>query len=165
MEKGDHQQQFHVSLRDGFDKGWGRYTFNTYCNEDKNLQLDDGVTKVFLNVNGDKHRVSRELANLMEYIATGKVEDEFTGKLESAVESLRADDGKERLYMTFQQTIMEHEMMAEQRGEIKGRAEGVLEQLKKTVLRMFKRNTPIEDIADMNDISVEQVKEICKASH
>ena len=40
--------------------------------------------------------------------------------------------------------------------------EGMLEQLKKTVLRMFKRNTPIEDIADMNDISVEQVKEICK---
>ena len=67
--------------------------------------------------------------------------------------------------MTFQQITMEHEMMAEQRGEIKGRAEGVLEQLKKTVLRMFKRNTPIEDIADMNDISVEQVKEICKASH
>lgn len=44
----------------------------------------------------------------MEYIATGKVEDEFTEELESAVESLRAD---------------------------------------------------------MNDISVEQVKEICKASH
>ena len=57
--------------------------------------------------------------------------------------------------MTFQQTIMEERMMAEQRG--------MLEQMKKTVLRMFKRNTPIEEIADMNDISVEQVKEICKA--
>ena len=101
----------------------------------------------------------------MEYIATGKIEDEFTEELESSVESFRADDGKERLYMTFQQTIMEERMMAEKRGEIKGRAEVVLEQLKKTVLRMVKRNTPIEDIADMNDISVEQVKEICKASH
>ena len=35
----------------------------------------------------------------MEYIATGKVEDEFTGKLESAVESLRANDGKEKRIM------------------------------------------------------------------
>ena len=38
----------------------------------------------------------------------------------------------------------------------------MLEQIKKTVLKMFKRNMPIEDIADVNDISVEQVKEICK---
>ena len=59
------------------------------------MQLDDGVTKVFINVHGDKHRVSRELANLMEYIATGKVEDECTEELESAVESFRVDDGKE----------------------------------------------------------------------
>lgn len=68
-------------------------------------QFDDGVTKVFINVHGDTHRVSRELANLMEYIATGKVEDEFAGELEAAVESLRADDGKERLYMIFQQIL------------------------------------------------------------
>lgn len=40
----------------------------------------------------------------------------------------------------------------------------MLEQIKKTVLRMFQCNTPIEEIADMNDISVEQVKEICMAS-
>ena len=109
-----------ICLFDPFDKGWGKYTFNTYCNEDKELQLEDGVNRVFINVNGDKHRVSKELANLMKYIATGKVEDEFTGQLESAVESLRADDGKERLYMTFQQTILEHEMWAEKRGEAKG---------------------------------------------
>lgn len=38
----------------------------------------------------------------------------------------------------------------------------MLEQIRKTVLKMFKRNMPLEDIADMNDISVEQVKKICK---
>ena len=59
--------------------------------------------------------------------------------------------------MTYQQTIMEERMFAKE--------EGMFEQMKKTVLRMFKRNTPIEDIADMNEISVEQVKEICKAGN
>ena len=134
-----------ICLFDPFDKGWGRYTFNTYCNEDKNLRLDDGVTKVFLNVNGDKHRVSKELANLMEYIATGKVEDEFTGKLESAVESLRADDGKERLYMTFQQTIMEERIMAEKRG------------IEKVAVEMLKNNIPIEMISKVTQMAVEQI--------
>ena len=143
-----------ICLFDPFDKGWGKYTFNTYCNEDKELQLDDGVTRVFINVNGDKHRVSRELANLMEYIATGKVEDEFTGQLESAVESLRADDGKERLYMTFQQTIMEHEMWAEKRGEAKGHAD--------MIINMLHAGIPVEKIAEIAKITTEKVKEICK---
>ena len=81
----------------------------------------------------------------MEYIATGKVEDEFTGKLESAVESLRADDGKERLYMTFQQTIMEERMMAEKRG------------IEKVAIEMLKNNIPIEMISKVTQMAAEQI--------
>ena len=143
-----------ICLFDPFDRGWGKYTFNTYCNEDKELQLDDGINRVFINVNGDKHRVSRELANLMDYIATGKVEDEFTGKLESAVESLRADDGKERLYMTFQQTIMEHEMWAEKRGEVKG--------IEQVAREMLKNNMSVDMIAKLTKMTIAQVNNLVK---
>ena len=31
-----------------------------------------------------------------------------------------------------------------------------------TVLKMFRRNMPVEDIADISDLSVEQVNEILK---
>ena len=68
----------------------------------------------------------------------------------SAVESLRADDGKERLYMTFQQTIREYEMMA----EAKGRAD--------MIINMLHAGIPIEKIAEIAKITTEKVKEICK---
>ncbi len=103
---------------DPFDENFGLYTFNTICNEAKHVVLDDGVTKVFLNVAGDRHRVSKELVSLMDYINDGKISDEYTKELEDAVESLREDDGSEALYMTFQQTIMEHEAMARKEGKI-----------------------------------------------
>ena len=103
---------------DPFDENFGLYTFNTLCNEAKHVVLDDGVTKVFLNVAGDRHWVSKELVSLMDYINDGKISDEYTKELEDAVESLREDDGSEALYMTFQQTIMEHEAMARKEGKI-----------------------------------------------
>lgn len=95
---------------------------------------------------------------LMEYIATGKVEDEFTEELESAVESFRADDGKERLYMTFQQTIMEERMMAEKRGEARGRKESIIQM----VLNMLKHNMSIEDIANVSELSVAEINSMLK---
>lgn len=110
------------------------------------------MTRVFINTEGDRHRVSRELGNFMEYISTGRAEDEYTRKLDEEVESLRRDDGKEALYMTYQQNIMEHELIA--------RREGREEAMIKNIHRMFSRNFSLEDIAFVNDISIEQVERI-----
>ena len=110
---------------DPFDENFGLYTFNTICNEARHIVLEDGVTRVFLNVSGDRHRVSKELVSLMDYINEGKVSDEYTKELDDTVEALRKDDGSEALYMTYQQTIMEH--------EVKARSEGKIEALKNAI--------------------------------
>ena len=86
----------------------------------------------------------------MEYIATGKVEDEFTGRLESAVESLRADDGKERLYMTFQQTIMEERMTARREG------------IEQVAREMLKNNMSVDMIAKLTKMTIAQVNNLVK---
>ena len=39
---------------------------------------------------------------------------------------------------------------------------GVMQNKTQTVLKMFRRNMPVEDIADISDLSVEQVNEILK---
>ena len=92
---------------DPFDRGLGRYTFSSLCREDNSLELGDEVTKVFINTTGDKHQLTRELVSLMEYINEGKVTDSFTEKLNDRVAALRDDDGKEALFMTYQQTLLE----------------------------------------------------------
>lgn len=71
------------------------------------LMLDDGVTRVFINTEGDRHRISKELANLIDYISTGEVTDDYTRQLDEEVQELRNDTGKGVSYMTYMQTMME----------------------------------------------------------
>lgn len=140
---------------DPFDRGFGKYTFNAICNEDKSLILDDGVTRVFINTEGDKHRVSKELAGLMEYISEGTVADDYTRRLEEEVETLRQDDGRERLYMTYQQTILEHEAM----GIKKGRVEEKIENIKAVMQNL---NIPsIEAMKILNIAPADYKKYLC----
>ena len=50
--------------------------------------------------------------------------------------------------------------MAEGRSE--GINQGILQKEKQVVLKMFKHNMSIEDIADISELSVEEVNEILK---
>jgi len=61
------------------------------------LSLDDGVYKIFLNMHGDRHQVSKSLANLMDYINNNEPNDDFTRSLQEEVELQRDDDGKRAL--------------------------------------------------------------------
>ena len=60
--------------------------------------------------------------------------------------------------------------LAEGRGEglelgiTQGRSEGIWENKTQTVLKMFRRNMPVEDIADISELSIDKVKEILKTA-
>ena len=110
---------------DPFDKGFGKYTFSHLCHEDTTVSLNDEAKAVFINVLGDKHRVTRELANLMEYISGGDPMDEYTAALDQTVKKLQNDDGSEALYMTWEQTILEEREYAREEGRAEGIAEGI----------------------------------------
>ena len=47
-------------------------------------------------------------------------------------------------------------------GITQGRSEGIWENKTQTVLKMFRRNMPVEDIADISELSVEEVNDILK---
>ena len=83
-------------------------------------------------------------------------------KFVNAVESLRADDGKERLYMTFQQTIMEERIFAKEEGLREGEAKGRKESIIQMVLNMLKHNMSIEDIANVSELSVAEINSMLK---
>ena len=50
------------------------------------------------------------------------------------------------------------------KGKAEGINQGILQKETQVVLSMFKRNMPVEDIADISDLSVEQVNEILKTA-
>ena len=114
-----------ICLFDPFGLNLPKYTFAAHCEEHLDLKLDDGATRIFLNCYGDRHKTTKALANLLDYISDGTVSDEYTATIENEVVNFREDSGKERLFMTYQQTIMEEKMFARE----EGREEGVFSAL------------------------------------
>ena len=143
-----------ICMFDPFGLNLPKYTFTAHCDEHLDLKLDDGATRIFLNCYGDRHKTTKALANLLDYISDGVVSDEYTNMIDREVNDFREDNGKERLFMTYQQTIMEERMFAMEEGEKKG--------ILKMVLNMFKHNMTVEDIANVSELSVAQVQSILK---
>ena len=78
----------------------------------------------------------------------GLVTDDYTENLDEEVRSLRNDDGREHDYMTYMQTIMEHEDMAYSQGITQGISQGITQGIsqanKATAIKMLKANKPYE---------------------
>ena len=163
LKKGERYSQLRKSYVifictfDPFGRGLAKYTFNAICNEDHSLVLDDGVTRVFINTEGDRHRISKELASLIGYISTGEVTDDYTKDLDEEVRALRNDDGRERDYMTYMQTIMEHEDMAYNRG--------ISQANKAMAIKMLKANKPYEEISEFTELTMSEIDELAASLH
>ena len=163
LKKGERYSQLRKSYVifictfDPFGRGLAKYTFNAICNEDHSLVLDDGVTRVFINTEGDRHRISKELASFIGYISTGEVTDDYTKDLDEEVRTLRNDDGRERDYMTYMQTIMEHEDMAYNRG--------ISQANKAMAIKMLKANKPYEEISEFTELTMSDIRELAASLH
>ena len=163
LKKGERYSQLRKSYVifictfDPFGRGLAKYTFNAICNEDYSLVLNDGVTRVFINTEGDRHRISKELASLIGYISTGEVTDDYTKDLDEEVRTLRNDDGRERDYMTYMQTIMEHEDMAYNRG--------ISQANKAMAIKMLKANKPYEEISEFTELKMSEIDELAASLH
>ena len=163
LKKGERYSQLRKSYVifictfDPFGRGLAKYTFNAICNEDHSLVLDDGVTRVFINTEGDRHRISKELASFIGYISTGEVTDDYTQDLDEEVRALRNDDGRERDYMTYMQTIMEHEDMAYNRG--------ISQANKAMAIKMLKANKPYEEISEFTELTMSDIRELAASLH
>ena len=109
---------------DLFGKGKYCYTFRPYCEEDKDILLDDGAVRIFLNTRGTNDEdVSQELIDFLHYIeCTDETFAEQTGserikKIHAYVKQIKASEEMGVKYMqTWEEKIIERE---------KGRMEGI----------------------------------------
>lgn len=94
-----------VCCYDPFGRDKSVYTFKKYCKEDKSIELDDGITSIFLNANGDRREINNALGNVLDYIKTGDYKDNFTMKIAKRVDELNGDDEWRDRHMTFQMKL------------------------------------------------------------
>ncbi len=131
---------------DPFGKSLCCYEFESICKECDNLLLDDKRKILFFNTRGTIKNVSKEAADLLEYMNTRQATDEFTRHL--ADEVLKARQNKE--WMVEYMKTWVHDLDVRNEGRAEGREEGRILQL-------------VELVKD-GDISVEKAIEKSKLS-
>ena len=119
---------------DPFDAhGYYKYTFRNTCQEDKEIVLDDGVTKVILNAAGHKGEITSELKEFLQLVAgnvdsTHYAEGSFADRVQRQVHIARRNARWRKEYMDWEM-MMRNER---EKGREEGREEGRMEERAKT---------------------------------
>lgn len=125
---------------DPFGYGLYRYTFEQKCLE-RNLKLNDGTTKIFLNTKGkNADEVPKALIHFLKYVEqstdeyVASIEDEAVEKIHNKVKQLKEWRELEASYMYFEELLEERQKEGKAEGRAEGRAEGKAEAKQEALL-------------------------------
>ena len=104
---------------DLFKKGRHIYRFRETCQEDKDLILNDGTERIFLNPHSELDDIDEELNSFLKYLVDENPTDKFTNILDKSVKKARKNKKWRDEYMSIE---MQNRIIKAQ-----GKAEGIVE--------------------------------------
>ncbi len=128
---------------DPFGKGYYQYSFQNVCQEDKQIVLGDGATRIFFNTKGNLLAAPEELRQLLQYIETKQIEQTkekgnlFLKKLDKEVTLTKQNEEWRREYM--KELLHDYDVKEE------GRREGA--QLSIQIIKCHLKGIANEEIA------------------
>ena len=128
------------------------YTFRNYCFQDKELELNDGTTKIFLCSDGTLDDVSPNVRAFLDYMKGLPVNDEFVNEVDNFIKEIKVREEERKSYMTYEMKLME----AHNDGKAEGRAENQAD----TAIKMLKNNEPIEKIIEYTGLTEQQLQKL-----
>ena len=153
---------------DPFDEhGYYKYTFRNTCQEDKEIVLDDGVTKVLLNAVGHKGDIKSELKEFLQLVAgnvdsTHYAEGSFADRVQRQVHIARRNARWRKEYMDWEMTLRNEREKGREEGREEGlkegREEGRMEERIKTE-EQRKRAEAAEERADVAEERIRKLEE------
>ena len=91
---------------------------------DKTILLQDGTKKVILNAKAFNETDNQELQGFLQYVKTGKVTTEYTGRIEQMVQTIKHNELARKEYHILPAILMDAIDEGLERGKILGLAEG-----------------------------------------
>lgn len=146
-----------------FGQNQHKYIWQTKCINNPNISDTDGVTKIFLSTKGSDFDISTDLLNFLQYVDNSTVSDNFTNRLNCAVEMVKSSEKVRLDFMTFQMALLESKLEGEEIGREKGRAEGREEERMQMVQNLLLANTPIEFISKATGWSKDKLLKITQS--
>ena len=157
-----------ITQEDIFNRDLAKYTFREQCKEVKDLYLEDGTTKIFLNMKSKNGRP--ELISLLQYMKKTTLEnpeilvqDERIVELDAIVREVKESDEWEEAQMSILSVGIEKgRQEGMEQGLEKGRREGLQEGIEaaKRAIRLSAQGVEPEEIAKLLGISLENVMQI-----
>ena len=154
---------------DPFDKELYCYTFGSECQEDKEVELDDGCHTIFLSTRGKNDGdVSPELVRFLKFVTADPEESErdfedgLVRRFQETIREIKADREMGGRYMIFEEMLREEK----QEGRLEGRLEGIhagkLEAKRESVLELLEElgDVPqalqdrIESLEDLEQLKI-----------
>ena len=144
---------------DLFGKGRYQYTIKAFCEEDKEIQIQDGATRIFLNTHGkNKEEIRPELIEFLNYVEkTNELQEETfrsekVTKIQRAVEQIKSNEEIGVKYM------QKWEEIAEARAE--GREEGREQLLINQIQKKQAKGKDLAQIAEELEMTEEEVQSV-----
>ena len=172
-----------LCLFDPFGAGRAIYTCSAKCKEDANVNVFDGITKIFINATGAGGEISSELTEVLKYISKAEDYDvsknscELVKSIDLAVEDANLDRKLVNGMKTFETELRDREKYGVKKGfeqgieqgieqgEKRGRAEGIkkgtLSKAKSSAKNLYKNGVDICIIANSLHYPESTIKSWC----
>ena len=155
---------------DPFGEGRYIYTFENICLEDKEVKLEDGTTKLFLNTKGSVGEIDRSVKAFLQYVNGVSSEDRLVQEIEQEIEKVRREEGEKVNYMTFAMKMMEERKEGFREGKLEGIAEGRMEgehkgrtetqQMMLEIFPLLRNRVPLEEISRRTGCTLEYLQQL-----
>ena len=138
-----------VCTFDPFDENRYIYTFRNRCVESEGLELNDGATKIFLNVKGVAGNLSDDIRNFLLYVGGKNVGGQFVERVATEVVKVKRQDILRVEYMKLYAEIMDARREGIREGESKGIRKGYFEKTLEFTKNLLQRGFPKKDIMEI----------------
>ena len=143
-----------ITQDDIFGKDLAKYTFTEQCKEIEGLELEDGTTKIFLNMSSKNG--TPELVSMLQYIRKTQIDnpeiivkDSRILELDKIVTEVKSSEEWEAVQMNILEIGIEH-----------GMQKGLQQKLKELVEKKLKKGFSIAEIAELLEEPEEKIREI-----
>ena len=112
------------------------YFFENYCNNDKNIKLEDGVTKIIISTKGKEEKnLDKDLKAFIDYVNGILPDNDFVQIVNNRIGEIKQKESERSLYMQYELRLRDER----EAGRIEGRRDGLLEATVNNI-RLFMQN-------------------------
>ena len=145
-----------MCLFDAIGKGKPLYTFENICIEDRQTLLQDGTKKVIINAEAFNKAEDKELKGFLEYVKTGTVNTEYTGRIETMIQTVKNNEQARQEY----RFMSGFEMDAREEGRSEGFSDGSRQAKLETARILKQLGDSVKKIIQATGLSKEEVEAI-----